>query len=152
MGAYHIETHEKQREAEQKLADALGAALVHEQKHYCKANERQNKSRYIHLEAEERYYPRGKSSTHISAHNDRHGLPEGHEACVDKTYDHHGRCRRTLNQRCYHYAGKKTRESVAGHCRQYIAEPVAGRLLQAFTHHLHAVEEQSHGTEQTQEI
>jgi len=49
--ADHVKAHEQEREAYQEFADALGLALVREQKHHRQADQRQYHHRHVDLEA-----------------------------------------------------------------------------------------------------
>ncbi len=149
VGTDHIQAHEKEREADEKLADVLCLALVHKQKHYSQGDDRQHKGRNAYFKTEEGDNPRSESSADIGAENHGHRLSQRHKAGVYKTYHHHRRGRRTLNQRRDGTSGEQTGEAVAGHCRENVAQAVAGGFLEPLAHHFHTVEEESYGAEET---
>lgn len=147
--ADHVEAHEEEGEADDELAYALGFALVGEEQDHGEADERQDEERHIDLEAEYGDNPRGEGRADIGAENHGHRLAEGHEACVDEAYDHDGRGRGALDEGRDGASGEKTGEPVARHRRKNVSQTVAGGLLEAFTHHFHAVKEQTYGTKKT---
>ena len=110
---------------------------------------------YKHIaafDAAQREDPCGDGGTDVGTHDHVDGLPELHDAGVDKT-DHHNRGGGgTLDDGGDAKAGEKAGDAAAGQLAQQGAKAVAGPALQSVTHDLHTEEEQTQAAQHSEYV
>ena len=138
---------EHKREAEHEFAKALDTILADIREHDSKPKERPNNAAHVELESEDGHEPSRCRRTDICAHNNRNGLLKSKQASIHKTNSHDGSRSRRLHSGSNGSTRKKSTKPMLGHSSKNRTEVSTSKLLQAFTHRLHAKHKESEATD-----
>ena len=117
--------------------------------HQDHADEQGDQCEVVDLQADQEA---GDGGADIGAHDDIDGLAQLEKTCVEKPHHHDGRGGGGLNGARHHQADQHAEQWVGGDPLEQGFEARPRHGFQAFSHELHAEQEQSQSAEQLQHV
>ena len=159
--AHGVHTEHQRGEAQQDHAGVLLPAVfaehiednAHQRQHRRKGRGLQQIDPHTAAaDARHAQQPRRHGGAHVGAHNDVDGLPQRHQAGVDKAHHHHRGGRRALDHGGDAQTGQKAGHDPSGHPVQHRPQLAAGPPLQRLPHQIHTEQEQAQATDHCQHV